>query len=509
MKFSVLNALALLAPVTSVVAQCSLPSSFRWTLSGPLAQPQNGWAPYNGQQLVYGTTANWNGQWGSMNFSPVSDVSQLGSVSQNAMSQGTVKPTLFFFRPKNIWVLAYQWGPTVFSYKTSKNPTNPNGWSSLHRQDVGLGHRQHRPDPDRTSMPIGNFPGNFGSSSTVIMSDTTNNLFEAVQVYSLQGQGGCLMIVEAIGSQGRYFRSFTASSLSGQCTPLAATEQDPFAGKANTGVTWTNDISHGELISTSADETFPVDPCRLQFLYQGHAPNSGGDYVLLPYRPVVTLSLFIYISLPRAQLDVAIPTAQGPQSHAQAPEQDGEQPNVVKPQVEKTGPELRVPEAEDASDDATAAEDSVTEEKEAKVGAELTQEQYVKAHDPEHFKEIDHIEEHLEDGDAGDGLHEDLAENSGQTTTQGQSEPGTKADYVAEHDEEEGEHSDASVAAPIEGAAEEHDPALVEDYLKQHDGEERVDEDLEVLAQDATESRADESSEETVEGSTVDKRASN
>ncbi|KAG9258912.1 uncharacterized protein F5Z01DRAFT_9347 [Emericellopsis atlantica] len=224
---------------------------------------------------------------------------------------------------------------------------------------------------------------------------------------------------------------------------------------------------------------------------------------------VVTLSLFIYISLPRSQLDVAIPTAQGPQSHAQAAEQDGEQSNVVKPQVEKTGPELRVPEAEDASGDATTAEDSVTEEKEAKVGAELTQEQYVKAHDPEHFKEIDHIEDHLEDGDAGDGLHEDLAENSGKTTTQSQSDQGIKADYVAEHDEEEEEHSDASVAAPIEGAGEEHDPALVEDYLKQHDGEERVDESLEVLAEDATESKADDSSEETVEGSTVDKRASN
>merc|ERR1712169_4137 len=88
---------------------------------------------------------------------------------------------------------------------------------------------------------------------------------------------------------------------------------------------------------------------------------------------VVTLSLFIYISLPRAQLDVAIPTAQGPQAHAQATEQDGEQSNVVKPQVEKTGPELRVPEAEDASDDATVVEDSVTEEKDPKVGAELTQ----------------------------------------------------------------------------------------------------------------------------------------
>ncbi len=297
-----------------------MPSTLKWTSTGPLANPKSPAGHnfvslkdftnvvWNNQHVVYATV--WDtasGGWNMVNFN-FTDWSNADAAPQYYMgdspTKGGVAPTLIYFTPKKVWVLAYQWG---FTYATSTDPTQPSKWSSgrsLLTNGPGSAIDQtvicdstscylffagDNGNIYRSKMDIGSFPGTFNGYTTV-MTDTQANLFEAVQVYTVKGAPATyLMIVEAMGSGGRYFRSFTAPSLDGPWTKHATTESKPFAGKANVtfsdGNAWTNDISHGDLVREDPSETQTIDPCHLQFLYQGYDKSKPADYGNLPYRP--------------------------------------------------------------------------------------------------------------------------------------------------------------------------------------------------------------------------------
>ncbi len=138
-------------------------------------------------------------------------------------------------------------------------------------------------------MPIGNFPGTF-TNATTIMTDTTANLFEAVQVYTVKAATPqYLMIVEAMGATGQVFpilyrdqsRGFVDSAGSDREQSLRRQGQRHLQH----GNAWTSDISSGDMVRNNPDQTQTIDPCNLQFLYQGATPTSGLSYNQIPWQP--------------------------------------------------------------------------------------------------------------------------------------------------------------------------------------------------------------------------------
>lgn len=307
-----------------------LPSTFQWSSSGPLIAPHNDGSnavsvkdpsvlqDQDGRWHVFMTTADTSGDW-SLAHTSFSDWSQAGSAphthleTASAIGQGyRAAPHAFYFEPRNEWYLVYQTG--LPSYSTTTNINDPTSWSAprnfhdsvpdIVRQNIGDGFwldffvacddamcylfsADDNGHLYRSETTIGEFPNGFRNTQ-IALQDNRFDLFEGPAVYRVQGTDTYLLIMEAIGSDGRrYYRSFTSNSLAGQWQPLAASESNPFARSNNVsfpGGAWTADISHGELIRTSADQTMTIDPCNLQLLYQGMDPSASGDYSQLPWR---------------------------------------------------------------------------------------------------------------------------------------------------------------------------------------------------------------------------------
>ena len=335
----VTGVLGLTLAATTVTAQAatspaarphaSLPSSFQWSSIGPLIAPKSDATHtidgikdpsvvyYNGRYHVFASVANASGY--GLVYLSFTDWSQAGSATQYYLDQSPIgagyraAPEVFYFAPQKLWYLVYQTGNA--SYSTNTDIGNPSGWSapknfyssmpSIIQQNIGSGYwvdmwvvcdaancylfsSDDNGHLYRSQTSVSDFPN--GMTNTVIAAQDSNkyNLFEASNVYKVQDSNQYLLIVEAIGSSGqRYFRSWISSSIDGSWSPLAATESDPFAGSANvtfSGTPWTNDISHGEMIRAGYDQTLTINPCQMQYLYQGKDPGAGGDYNSLPWR---------------------------------------------------------------------------------------------------------------------------------------------------------------------------------------------------------------------------------
>jgi hypothetical protein len=289
-----------------------LPTTFSWTSTPPLIAPQSAdfvsikdptIVRYNNLYHVFATVFDTSRNAWSAVYLNFSDFSKAASAVQVPLARkpvgDAVAPQVFFFRPHNRWYLISQWGA---KYSTNTDIANPDGWTSPRPLlsggppnaldywvicDSANCHLFFSADDGklyRSKTAIGNFP-NFSGYETVMSDPVVGKLFEASNVYKVEGTNKYLLLVEAYGP--RYFRAWTSTSLDGPWTALADTQSKPFAGAANVsfdGARWSQDISHGEMIRSGYDETLSIDACNMQYLYQGVDPGSTAAYERLPYR---------------------------------------------------------------------------------------------------------------------------------------------------------------------------------------------------------------------------------
>lgn len=224
-------------------------------------------------------------------------------------------PQVFYFEPQGLWYLIFQNGNAAYS--TNDDIGNPAGWSaptdfysetpSIIADRLGddgnwvdmwvicddstchLYSSGDNGDLYRSETALDSFPEGMDDTVIALEDSDKNKLFEAANVYRVADSDQYLLIVEAIGSGGRYFRSWTSTDLSADSwAALADTEDSPFAGASNvefsSGDAWTESISHGEMVRSQVDQTLTISPCEMRYLYQGVDPSAGGDYNSLPWK---------------------------------------------------------------------------------------------------------------------------------------------------------------------------------------------------------------------------------
>ena len=224
-------------------------------------------------------------------------------------------PQVFYFEPHEKWYLVYQVGVPGFrkmwvAYSTTTDISNPASWTKAQpmpgldggpsdpREVGGLDYWIICDDKRaylfftslngklwRLSTDIDSFPAGFDDCTLALEAE----IFEASHTYKIKGHNKYMTLIEQDGR--RYFKAYIADRLDGEWTPLADTEERPFAGANNIrpgkGIeAWTDNISHGELVRDSIDQRLVIDPENMRFLFQGmlQKHKSGKGYGQFDWR---------------------------------------------------------------------------------------------------------------------------------------------------------------------------------------------------------------------------------
>jgi hypothetical protein len=311
---------------------CGLSPTLKWIATQPLISPVSDDTHdllavkdpsvvfFNERWHVFASSVSTKGAYSTV-YTSFGDFNEAASAPLYYMDQTpgfggyTAAPEVFYFALQKKWYLVYQSGPPMFS--TNDDVADPSHWTApapffastpaIITQNGGgwldfwvicddsschlfFSDNHGRWYSSKTS--IEQFPQGFAEPVVVLQDANAGRMFEASNVYKMNGTGQYLALIESFdqtSNNHRYFRSWVSNGLDGPWWPWQASGSYPFAGSSNVsfdGTAWTNDISHGEMIRAGYDQTLAVDPCHMRFLFQGADPNadSGGNYNAIPWR---------------------------------------------------------------------------------------------------------------------------------------------------------------------------------------------------------------------------------
>jgi hypothetical protein len=313
----------------SALAQ-SIPTSYSWTSTGPIISAKSDSTHniiavkdpsavlFNGRWVIYASDVNSSGSYNMEYLNVASDWSDASTATPYFMDNTPgfsgyhTAPQVFYFAPQNKWYLIFQRGQP--QYSTNSDPTQPQNWTTptnfyasmpasvsawidfwviCDSENCYLFFAGDNGNFYRASTPIGDFPNGF-NTPVIVYSSTEFNLFEADNVYTVEGTGEYLANVECLGPSGqRYFRALWASNLGGTWQALGNTDNfsTPFLGEDNvtfnSGVSaWTTSFSSGGMLIDGDDQTDSVNPDNLVFLYQGANPTAyaNDSYGMIPWQ---------------------------------------------------------------------------------------------------------------------------------------------------------------------------------------------------------------------------------